>query len=339
STATIPSRLNISTQTRSSISTARISRNISRTSISARVPSTTPPSTLLAQLWSKWSSESALPKVPEAQLQCSDAICSNLSPPNLKCMNRIPDLVKRMAAPTCRFQKGESKPKYLLRSFPGSGNTWVRQVLEKATGICTGSIYCDSDIMLSGMIGEGVDSSSVLVVKTHNPKTPGNATIFIVRNPINAIVSFWKWQLIYTRMYKTEEKIHVANPPVRYFRNNPRWNNSIRGEVNYWTNLIKGTLSKTNKPLLIVTYEDIKSNTTREVFRMLDFLNVEYSAEEIIEKFKDDQLTMFKRPKVRDFDPYTPPQRDRVRIRLKQLSTSLHHKTMVEIIKRYLLEL
>ncbi|CAI7996908.1 hypothetical protein GBAR_LOCUS1991 [Geodia barretti] len=140
-------------------------------------------------------------------------------------------------------------------------------------------------------------------------------------------------------MYKTEEKIHVANPPVRYFRNNPRWNNSIRGEVNYWTNLIKGTLSKTNKPLLIVTYEDIKSNTTREVFRMLDFLNVEYSAEEIIEKFKDDQLTMFKRPKARDFDPYTPPQRDRVRTRLKQLSTSLHHKTMVEIIKRYLLEL
>ena len=34
----------------------------------------------------------------------------------------------------------------------------------------TGSIYCDPDIMLSGMIGEGVDSSSVLVVKTHNPK-------------------------------------------------------------------------------------------------------------------------------------------------------------------------
>ena len=34
----------------------------------------------------------------------------------------------------------------------------------------TGSIYCDPDIMLSGMIGEGVDSSSVLVVKTHDNK-------------------------------------------------------------------------------------------------------------------------------------------------------------------------
>ena len=75
-----------------------------------------------------------------------------------------------------------------------------------------------------------------------------------------------------------------------------------------------------------------------QLFRMLDFLHVKYSADEIVEKFKDDQLTMFKRPKARDFDPYTPPQRDVVRTRLKQLSTSLHHKTMVEIMKRYLLE-
>ena len=72
---------------------------------------------------------------------------------------------------------------------------------------------------------------------------------------------------------------------------------------------------------------------------MLDFLHVKYSAEEIVQKFKDDQLTLFKRPKAKDFDPYTSPQRDIVRTHLKQLSTSLHHKTMVEIIERYLLEL
>ena len=34
----------------------------------------------------------------------------------------------------------------------------------------TGSIYCDRGIMLSGMIGEDVNSSSVLVVKTHKTK-------------------------------------------------------------------------------------------------------------------------------------------------------------------------
>lgn len=39
---------------------------------------------------------------------------------------------------TCRFIDGTSHRKVALVSFPGSGNTWVRGLLEKATGICTG---------------------------------------------------------------------------------------------------------------------------------------------------------------------------------------------------------
>ena len=31
-----------------------------------------------------------------------------------------------------------------------------------------GSIYCDSELWKSGMIGEGMNTSSVLVVKTHS---------------------------------------------------------------------------------------------------------------------------------------------------------------------------
>ena len=32
---------------------------------------------------------------------------------------------------------------------------------------CIGSVYCDPPLWKSGMIGEGVTSRSVLVVKTH----------------------------------------------------------------------------------------------------------------------------------------------------------------------------
>ena len=39
---------------------------------------------------------------------------------------------------TCRFMDGTSRRKVALASFPGSGNTWVRGLLEKATGVCTG---------------------------------------------------------------------------------------------------------------------------------------------------------------------------------------------------------
>ena len=33
-----------------------------------------------------------------------------------------------------------------LVSAPGSGNTWLRHLLEQATGIFTGSVYCDSSL-------------------------------------------------------------------------------------------------------------------------------------------------------------------------------------------------
>lgn len=155
--------------------------------------------TKLVETWSKLNS-SPLPPFPDGR--CSDAVCSNFvadrgsrSGSTLRCAEAT---VAKLApgesvTPKCRFQNGTSKPVYLLRSFPGSGNTWIRQVLERVTGICTGnavqhkangvatsilfsisvymcagSIYCDREMWLSGMIGEGVNTSSVLVVKTHS---------------------------------------------------------------------------------------------------------------------------------------------------------------------------
>ena len=40
----------------------------------------------------------------------------------------------------------------VLASFPGSGNSWVRQLLESATGIYTGALYCDGAYVRAGMI-------------------------------------------------------------------------------------------------------------------------------------------------------------------------------------------
>ena len=37
-----------------------------------------------------------------------------------------------------------------LASFPGSGNTWVRFLIESATGIFTGSRYKDLQIQMYG---------------------------------------------------------------------------------------------------------------------------------------------------------------------------------------------
>ena len=82
---------------------------------------------------------------------CEDALCSELlTERDLKqvnrCVNRFikrPQIRERgeTLVPTCHFINGTSrasKSKVALISFPGSGNTWIRGLLEKATGICTG---------------------------------------------------------------------------------------------------------------------------------------------------------------------------------------------------------
>ena len=82
-----------------------------------------------------------------------------------------------------------------LESFPGSGNSWVRQLLESATGVYTGAVYCDKSYIEKGMIGEGVTTENVIAIKTHaSPNVakevinPDKA-IYVIRNPFEAILA------------------------------------------------------------------------------------------------------------------------------------------------------
>jgi len=96
---------------------------------------------------------------------------------------------------TCKnmsFQK--SRDFVALLSFPGSGNSWVRQLLETTTGIYTGALYCDPNYIHAGMFGEGIQNSNVLVMKIHfhpNPKWLPERIMYIVRNPFDCILAEW----------------------------------------------------------------------------------------------------------------------------------------------------
>lgn len=41
---------------------------------------------------------------------------------------------------SCHFQNGTTRHPVALASFPGSGNTWMRGLLQKITGVCTGKV-------------------------------------------------------------------------------------------------------------------------------------------------------------------------------------------------------
>ena len=122
----------------------------------------------------------------------------------------------------CHFIDGKRHGVTALASFPGSGNTWVRTLLEKATGVCTGSYACDMSLRYAGFTGEGIQSSNVIVVKTHEAKPHWgefSSAIVLVRNPMDAIVSDWNRYVANGFQHKTVQLgTHTQKAPKEYFR-------------------------------------------------------------------------------------------------------------------------
>jgi len=90
----------------------------------------------------------------------------------------------------------------MLSSTPGSGNTFLRSVVEEGTRLYSGSMYHDSDLKNDyGFKGEtknpwAGDHAQLSVIKTHYPffhdrhiPAKANAAIHIVRAPFDALLS------------------------------------------------------------------------------------------------------------------------------------------------------
>ena len=112
------------------------------------------------------------------------------------CAKRVHDYgVEEIQNNGCKFMNASGRENVALASFPGSGNTWLRGILEQATGVCTGASMCDMSLRAGGFTGEGVDTQSVLVVKTHRASSTSwkeagcDSAIVIIRNPLHALVS------------------------------------------------------------------------------------------------------------------------------------------------------
>ena len=85
-----------------------------------------------------------VPKPWIGSYQCKDVICSEFLYKRdwdlmRRCVNKMSRKnIQPIVRPACHFMNGTLRGSVALLSYPGSGNTWLRQLLEKATGICTG---------------------------------------------------------------------------------------------------------------------------------------------------------------------------------------------------------
>jgi hypothetical protein len=165
----------------------------------------------------------------------------------------------------------------LIVSFPRSGNTLVRSLLERTTGNITGS---DSrpDRSLSkelaeqhDLVGEGVVASSrVVYVKSHYPERLGNqmfeghAAIVLVRNPYDAIDSYWNMNAT-----KSHTKSLV---PEMYTKFHDLWHGLVKNEIQIWNQFLDYWLREDCPiPILLVRFEDIIRNPQQQVQRMIQF--------------------------------------------------------------------
>ncbi|KAJ8023531.1 WSC domain-containing protein 1 [Holothuria leucospilota] len=168
-----------------------------------------------------------------------------------------------------------SMPFRALASFPRSGNTWTRSLLQVATNIYTTSVYWEGESKLRraqtifrGNLVDYKDGQGVCT-KTHEhdrgtTKFFREGAILLIRNPINSAVSdFLRCGRDHNR--SEEETIQLLET------NHVIWRGFLRKRFPEWTAMAVDWIN-TVKRLLIVYYEDLKENTAREILRMVTFL-------------------------------------------------------------------
>eukprot|EP01039_Chlorochromonas_danica_P003772 gene3773-4122_t len=166
--------------------------------------------------------------------------------------------------------------KVSLVSYPRSGNSFMRKLLEKETGIVTGSDSrpnrtLSSSLLQLGYQGEGVTDQSVWIVKTHYPERLGflklnsSRVVLLVRNPFDAIQSYFHMGMTNT---------HDKNLTPQAFDNlNSVWREFIINEAQVWVDFHRFWIEQQRTvPILLLRYEDLLNDEQGSLEKVIEFL-------------------------------------------------------------------
>lgn len=166
----------------------------------------------------------------------------------------------------------------LLASYPRSGNTLLRTLLERVTGVVTGADTRPDRPMSKSLaldynlVGEGV-TQGVRVVKTHYPERQGYAVhvghkaVLLVRNPYDAIDSYWNFALTNTHTETVTDEV--------YSRFAEKHAGLAVSELGTWLRFHYYWLQNVDIPVLVVRFEDLILNTQHEMGRIMSFVTNE----------------------------------------------------------------
>ena len=140
-------------------------------------------------------------------------------------------------------EAGGSRNPAVLWSYPGSGNSMLRLMLEQVSGRMTGSVYHKDEVMREVFVGEDFFGEEVLCVKSHE-KVPDRAravaeypdVLLLVRHPFP---TFWAE---YARKTSTAANRHVAGVARASF-DRAAWEVAAKDMARLWRAQVRGKLS------------------------------------------------------------------------------------------------
>lgn len=165
----------------------------------------------------------------------------------------------------------------VLVSYPRSGNTLMRTLLERTTGIVTGSdTRPDRNLSRAlaeqhNLVGEGItQSSQVLFVKSHWPERMGNQlhearrAVVLVRNPYDAIDSYWNLNATVSHTKTVTDEV--------YERFADKFHRLVQNEIRIWLYFHEYWLEQQSSiPILFIRFEDLIRDPAYALKRVLQF--------------------------------------------------------------------
>ncbi|XP_059401288.1 sialate:O-sulfotransferase 1-like [Carassius carassius] len=230
-----------------------------------------------------------------------------------------------------RFLPQKSSTLVALSSFPGAGNTWLRHLIELATGFYTGSYYFDGSLYNKGFKGEKDywQSGRVICVKTHESGQREiemfDSAVLLMRNPYRSLMA----------EFNRKCAGHLGYASDVHWRSK-EWSEFVDSYSFWWVSHALAWLRFAHH-LLVVHFENLQKDLVPQLKTISAFLNTSITEERLLctESNRDGH---FKRSGSRSltFDPFTPEMRARIDKYIRTVDKALRDRNLSGLPQEYM---
>ncbi|XP_022101368.1 WSC domain-containing protein 2-like [Acanthaster planci] len=175
-----------------------------------------------------------------------------------------------------------SLPLIALASYPRSGSSWTRLLIERATGFLTGTVHPREKLFSFfdkrfPAVRMDYRRNQTVCVKSHfytlSHIQSFERTILLVRNPYHSIVS---------EIFRihTVETNGTVNDSLKFIRSKA-WERYTLKEARRWRDTAIQWITKTQR-IMVSHYEDRQRNTYEELAKIVKFLDVPVPQERLL---------------------------------------------------------